>query len=61
MGKIEVEESLILDSQSKRLRSAVISAGKQSAAVLEKNQKRDNLRKVRIKQRSGTHRCEAEH
>lgn len=44
MGKIEVEESLILDSLVKR-RSTVIS-GKQSAAVLEKNEKRDTLRKV---------------
>lgn len=45
MGKIEVEESLILDSLVKR-RSTVIS-GKQSAAVLEKNEKRDTLRKVK--------------
>lgn len=46
MGKIEVEESLILDSLVKR-RSTVIS-DKQSAAMLEKNQKRDTIRKVRV-------------
>lgn len=44
MGKIDVEESLILDSLVKR-RSTVVS-DKQSAAMLEKNQKRDAIRKV---------------
>lgn len=45
MGKIEVEESLILDSLVKRRSTA--TSDKQSAAMLEKIQKRDTVRKVK--------------
>lgn len=44
MGKIEVEESLILDSLVKRRSTA--TSDKQSAEVQEKNRKRDTVRKV---------------
>lgn len=44
MGKIDVEESLILDALVKRRSTA--TSDKQSAAAQEKNNKRDTVRKV---------------